>query len=217
MKRSSIPFIVISLLLLLSMSLKAQELIPKSSTDKVLPDAEARSLFENLKDSEIRSLRNLAKVYVVSDRVTRDLITQGFRMDDVIRSIEVSLNNGGVKTVNFNEFKTMAAAGFPFLKIKFEITKDPIKENNYNGLVKVALTQRVIINHFTNTSTTAASPPISTSTYYPTVAGIFAETWHTQKAVMSRTREDVARMVVDIVVNEFLKDHKEANKPPPKK
>jgi hypothetical protein len=217
MKNPSISLIVGTLLLLLSTSIKAQELVPKSANDKVLPDAEARSLLETLKDSEIRSLRDLIKVYVVSDRVTRDLITQGFRIDDVISSIEVSLNNAGIKTVNLNEFKTMGAAGFPFLKIKFEITKDSAKENNYNGLVKVALTQRVITSRFTNTSTTAASPPVSTSVYYPNVAGVFAETWHTQKAVLNQTRENVARMVVDIVVNEFLKDHKAANKPPPKK
>lgn len=204
----------VCLVLMMATLINAQDPVPKSANDKVLPDAEAKALIESLRGHEIHSLKYLSKIYVVSDRVTRDLITQGFKINEMIKSIEVSLNNIGLKTVEHNEFKTLAKEGFPFLKIKVEVTQDKgaKNENSYSGLVKVAFTQRVIMYRLATTTAGGAPRQIWNSNYYADTAVVFGETWHTQKCLTGETRENIARKVVDIVVNDFIRDYQTANK-----
>ena len=204
-----------TLTLLIAAAVCAQDLRPKSATDLVLPDAEANELFESLKGHETRSLTNVNRIYVVSDRVTRDVFTQGVKIDEMIKSIEVSLNNVGIKTVKYTDFKAMGQEGYPFLKIKVQVTQHGDK-NEYDGLVKVALTQLVVMPRIARTTTVAGNPPVSTSIYYPKFALVFGETWHTQESVINRSREDLARMVVDIVVNKFIPDYRTGNPQPAK-
>lgn len=200
------------LIVIIAAVINAQEPVPKSASEKVLPDAEAKLLFESLRAHEMRSLSFLPRLYVVSDRVNRDLITQGFKIDEMIKSIEVSLNNVGLKTVDFDVFKTMGKEGYPFLKLKVEVSQDKgaKNDNSYSGLIKVALTQRVVMYRLTNTTAVAGPRQSWTSSYYPDTAYLYGETWHTQKCVTNESRENIARMVVDIVVNDFIKDYQKA-------
>ena len=208
MKLNFLTAILLSILFCVVVS--AQEPVPKSAPEKVLPDAEAKALIESLRTNEIQSLSFLPRVFVVSDRITLDLITQGFKINEMIKSIEISLNNAGLKTVDIAEFKTMAKEGHPFLKIKVEVSQDDKNNNSYSGLVKVALTQRVIMGRLANTQVVAGQRPFLNSSYFADPAVVFGETWHTQRCVTKMTREDVARTVVDIIVKEFIKDYQKA-------
>ena len=177
----------------------------------VLVDPEFGARLRALHDQEIKSITGLNSMSVVVDQLDPDLFrTEKRKGEDIRNRTETLLRNEKIQILNEKELGQ--TAGQPFLKIKVNFDS---KTSPYSGLVKVALTQLVVLHTQLRGQPVSPGNPKDTrwSVQLDTKNLLYAETWHTQRCFKVSSLNDIDNEVAK-VVEQFTHDYREAQVKP---
>jgi hypothetical protein len=181
-----------------------------SNAQELTDGSVTKSILESIHADEVNSLKGLSTLIVVVDRLDKTVVEAGLRGEDVRNDAEALLRSGKIPVGTADQWQAYQ----PFLKVKlvFDSSKAP-----YRGLVKVALTQTVILRSRL-TQGKKVAPNNAKDTLWDARLDARdlrqAETWHTQRTFDADDIRGIRDAAKDLV-NQFVHDYGIANPPKP--